>query len=295
MVSVLFLLAWLSAFAIPRTGEASGHPGDGIVWRSDYGKAFQEAEARGLPLLVVFRGPCGQTQAPGTPGSGQFRTACELLEEDVLSHPDVVLAAARFMAVAAGDLSDRELHARYGVATIPTMLIADPWGNEIVRLVGYNRRDRVVRVLRAIPTEFSGLRESAAALQRGPTASALAGAAAFYEAAGLPDIADLYYERALLPPLAPTEAGARQSLVLARGLSLLRGRRPAEAVTVFAGEAAKTPDGPSSDAVLLGLLLAQLQSGKRGDAERTLGELERRFPGSAYTEKGRQHLRGAAP
>jgi hypothetical protein len=64
---------------------------------------------------------------------------------------------------------------------------------------------------------------------------------------------------------------------------------------VVAGEAAKTPDGPSSDAVLLGLLLAQLQSGKRGDAERTLGELERRFPGSAYTEKGRQHLRGAAP
>src|SRR5262249_58253226 len=107
------------------------------------------------------------------------------MEADVLSQPDVVAAAARFAPLLVEqsmdpNVDERSLERRYKVYTIPTVLFADPWGNEIVRLVGLVPRDKFLGVLKAMPADFGPLDAAAKVLRddagNGP---ALASAPAF--------------------------------------------------------------------------------------------------------------------
>ncbi|MFY9554102.1 MAG: hypothetical protein WAV47_05210 [Blastocatellia bacterium] len=50
------------------------------------------------------------------------------------------------------------------------------------------------------------------------------------------------------------------------------------------------PNGPQCDKALLGILTAQIQLGKREDAEETLEQLHTRFPYSMATRQAERNL-----
>lgn len=284
--------------------SATTWAGEGIPWSRDTTAAFAQASDRRSPVLILFTGPnCGPKARPGSISGGgaetrDLRDKCELLEEDVLSKPDVVEAAGRFVPLLS-ELSlvpradELSLENRYRVVSLPTVLLADPWGNEIIRLVGTVPRDKFLGVLEVMPADFSPLEPTGKRMRADPDdAQALVAAAAFYRQLALLPVSESLYEKAM--GAKGLDAAARRETAIARGTILMQLGRPRNAAKLFEKTLAEAPDGPMSDALLFGWMMAELHAGRIKEARKVQGDLERRFPASPYAAKGRQNLDAAA-
>jgi hypothetical protein len=279
--------------------------GDDIAWTNDVKAAAVTAAEQGKPMVLQFRtamceaerDPGGVAVGPadGRPGHGSLirgdiLSACSKMEEDVWGHPDTAKAVGRFVAVLVPELSSRDVHRKYEVARMPTALVTDPWGNEIVRAVGYVERPNFLRIVEAIPYDFAPARPAAEALARDPEdVKARFALGRFYESTGLREIAEKYYEKALLKPAA-RESRLRRDITVARGLNLLKVSRPAPAGKLFEEELAAWPDAPDNDVVMLGVVLARLQEGRSKEARATVDDMMKRYPRSPYTQRAQQAL-----
>jgi hypothetical protein len=273
--------------------------GPGVSWTRDYTQAFADAEEQRRPVLLFFRAECGGGNAPQNPivtGPIQHQEGlsdCDLMQSDVWESPETLKAVERYVPVLV-DGGDRTLQVRYQAIRMPTTLVTDPWGNEVFRTSGYISRDKMIRILEAVPRDFTGLATAGQTLKANPTDfGALVSAARFYEGASLPQVSDRLYAAALAAPGA-ADLAARRQAVISRGLVLMsRLSRAAEAADLFEKELAAAPDGPGSDALLLGLVNARLTQGKRKEAEAAVKRLEEKFAGSPYTARARQNLAAA--
>ena len=300
---VLALLSQLLALAAPSGGAQK------IAWRGDSDAAYAQAQQEGRPLQVLFTGiECGEKAGVGDPlngngaaivGAKDFQDRCELLEADVLSQADVVSAAAGFVPVqgatqvAQARISeDKEsLTRRYHVATVPTLLFADPWGNEILRLVGRIPKDAVLRVLASVPKDFAPLQATGPQLSQDPAnAKTLVAHAAFYQKRGVLTAADRLYELALRSPDLKADVAERRQVAIARGMTLMQMDKAADAAKLFEATLGEAPDGPASDALTFGWMMAEIHAGKVKEARSVYAELEKRFPTSPFTAKAKQNL-----
>ena len=271
-----------------------------IPWSRDYTKAFADAEEQRRPLLLFFRYNCDGAHAPINPMAvggpiehQEGLSPCERMQDDVWENAAIVSAAERYLPVIV-DSGDQTLQSRYQAVRMPTTLIADPWGNEVFRTTGYLERDKMARILGAVPRDFAPLAAAGQTLKANPTDfGALVSAARFYDEAALPQVSDRLYAAALAAPGA-TDVAARRQAVLSRGLNLMaRLNRAEEAAGLFEKELAAAPDAPGSDALLLGLVNARLTQGKRKEAEAAVKQMESRFAGSPYTARAKENLAAA--
>jgi len=284
--------------------------GPSMAWTRDYTRAFADAEEQRRPVLIFFRNNCGGGNVPTNPldvtrsaprggSSGgpiehqEGLSACERMQDDIWENAAVVPLTERFEAVLR-DGGDTTLESRYQAVRMPTTLITDPWGNEVFRITGYLERDKMARILQAVPKDFAGLAAAGRTLRANPTDfGALVAAAQFYEGAGLPQVTERLYAAALASPGA-SDVAARRQAVIARGLNLMGAmNRAEEAAALFEKEIAAVPDGPGTDALLLGLVNARLAQNRRADAEAAEKQLEQRFAGSPYTARAKQLVAGA--
>ena len=271
-----------------------------IPWSRDYTKAFADAEEQRRPLLLFFRYNCDGAHAPINPMAvggpiehQEGLSPCERMQDDVWENAAIVSAAERYLPVIV-DSGDQTLQSRYQAVRMPTTLIADPWGNEVFRTTGYLERDKMARILGAVPRDFAPLAAAGQTLKANPTDfGALVSAARFYEAAALPQVSERLYAASLAAPGA-TDVAARRQAVISRGLNLMaRLSRAEEAAGLFEKELAAAPDAPGSDALLLGLVNARLTQGKRKEAEAAVKQMESRFAGSPYTARAKENLAAA--
>ena len=295
-----------------------------IAWQRDHGAAYGSAAEERRPILVHFRSDHCERIAPGMGGAAIGGTEasrrggaivaeaprsggasgptirdemndCDRMEELVWSNPAVIAAAARCVPVLSGDTSERTLVRRYEVASMPTTLVADPWGNEMFRAIHFVEPGRMARLLTALPADFSALEPAARALQANPRdAPALEKAAAFYEAEKLREVAELYYEKLTLTEAAKKDAVLRRRVAVARGTNLLRIGKQTDAARVFRDTFEDAPDGAQGEAVLFGWMMAELQQGRLKEAERPYQELVKRFPDSRYTARAKENMAAAA-
>jgi len=269
-----------------------------IPWSRDVASASLQAEEKKRPLLLFFRADCGGGNRPQNPiGAGgpiqhqEGLSPCDLMQQDVWENAVVIQAAERFTPLLI-DGGDQTLAVRYQVVRIPTTLVTDPWGNEILRVSGYFERPRTVHLLEAIPRDFTRLAAAARALRaNGADFRALIAAAAFYQEEHLPQVVEHYYGLALATPRAAVPLETWREAVVARGLNMLAGLKDAGgAAGVFEAELSAGPDQPGADMLLLGVVNARLQQGKRAEAQAAVRVLEQKHPGSPYTERARQNL-----
>ena len=152
----------------------------------------------------------------------------------------------------------------------------------------------MARILEAVPRDFAGLARAGRTLKSNRTDfGALVSAAQFYEGAGLPQVSERLYASALNTP-GTADVVARRQAVISRGLNLMaRLNRAEEAAGLFEKEIAAAPDGPGSDALLLGLVNARLTQGKRKEAEAAVKQMQSRFAGSLYTARAKENLAAA--
>jgi hypothetical protein len=270
----------------------------GVPWTRDYTRAMADAEEHGRPVLFFFRAGCGGGNLPQNPidvgGPIEHQeglSPCDRMQDDVWEDAAVVHAAARFVPVVV-DGGDQTLEVRYQAVRKPTTLVVDPWGNEVLRVSGYFEREKMLRLLGAVPADFSALAAAAKVLrERGTDFEALVAAAEFYTKERLPQVVERYYGLALNAARGAVARERWRQAVIARGLNLLVGlNNPGAAAGVFEAEAAAGPDEPGTDALLLGVVNARLQQGKRKEAEAAVRDLEKRFPKSAYAQRARQNL-----
>lgn len=271
-----------------------------IPWTTDYTRALAEAEEQRRPLLLFFRYNCEGSHAPLNPiavgGPIEHQeglSPCERMQEDVWEDAAIVSAAERYLPIVV-DGGDMTLQSRYQAVRVPTTLITDPWGNEVFRTTGYLERDKMARILAAVPRDFAPLATAGRTLKTNPTDfGALVSAARFYEEASLPQVSDRLYAAALTAP-GGTDVAARRQAVISRGLNLMaRLNRAEEAAGLFEKELADAPEGPGSDALLLGLVNARLTQGKKKEAEAAVNQMESRFAGSPYTARAKENLAAA--
>ena len=271
-----------------------------IPWTTDYTKALSDAAEQRRPLLLFFRYNCEGSRVPQNPiavgGPIEHQeglSPCERMQEDVWEDAAIVSAAERYLAVVV-DGGDMTLQSRYQAVRVPTTLITDPWGNEVFRTSGYLERDKMARILGAVPRDFAPLATAGQTLKANPTDfGALVSAARFYEEASLPQVSDRLYAAALAAP-GGTDVAARRQAVISRGLNLMaRLGRAEEAAGLFEKELAAAPEGPGSDALLLGLVNARLTQGKRKEAEAAIKQMESRFASSPYTARAKENLAAA--
>ena len=274
-----------------------------VPWVRDYVKALASSDEQRRPLLFFFREDCGGGNRPQNPNEvggpiehQEGLSSCDLMQQDVWESEAVVTASQRFTPVVV-DGGDRTLQVRYQVVRTPTTLVTDPWGNEILRVSGYYERAKMLRLLGAVPADFTALAPSGTALKAdGSDFAALTGAAAFYQEQGLPQVVERLYSIALNGSRASVPLQAWRQAVIARGLNLMAGLKNAEAAAgVFQQEWAAGPGDAGSDALLLGLVNARLQQGRRSEAEAAVRTLEQKHPGSPYTVRARQVLEGKRP
>jgi hypothetical protein len=275
-------------------------PASSVAWTRDYTRAFAEAEEKSRPVLLFFRNNCGGGNIPVNPiaAGGPIEhqeglSACDRMQDDVWESASIVAMTERYLPVVV-DGGDATLETRYQAVRMPTTLITDPWGNEIFRSTGYIDRDKMARILEAVPRDFSGLTAAGRALKSNRTDfGALVSAAQFYEGAGLPQVSERLYASALNTP-GTTDVVARRQAVISRGLNLMaRLNRGEEAAALFEREIAAAPDGPGSDALWLGLVNARLTQGRRKEAEAAVKQMESRFANSPYTARAKENLSAA--
>ena len=248
-------------------------------------------------MLLFFRADCGGGNRPQNPveAGGPIEhqeglSDCDLMQHDVWESADIVKASERYLTLVV-DGGDRTLQVRYQAVRMPTTLVADPWGNEVFRSSGYIPRDKMARILEAVPRDFTALVQAGRTLKANPTdLTALVAAAQFYEGASLPQVSERLYAKALSGPR-PADATAWRQAVIARGLNLMvRLQGSTDAAALFEKELAEAPHAPGSDALLLGIVNARLQDGRRKEAEAALHRMEKEFPASPFTARARQNL-----
>lgn len=273
--------------------------GPSVPWTRDYTRAFSDAEEHRKPVLLFFTGECGGGNRPVNPiaAEGPIEhqeglSACDRMQDDVWEDAAIVAAAGRYVPVVV-DGGDRTLQVRYQAVRMPTTIVTDPWGNEVFRTSGYIAKDKMARILAAVPQDFTTLLEAGRAMKANPdNMSALLDAARFYEGAGLAQVSERLYANALGSPGA-ADVTARRQAVIARGLNLMAHlNQPVEAARLFEKELQAAPDAPGSDALMLGVVNAQLTAGRRKEAEAALQQMERKFPASAYTARAKQNVAG---
>lgn len=248
-------------------------------------------------MLIAFSGECGHYVLPGERDAFGRRIQgeidlgdCDLMRKEVWTAEVVTRAAEHFWPVLL-DRSDETLITRYRVVSTPTTLIVDPWGNEILRVVGHLEAAKMVRILEAVPRDFTALAPFAKALRDdGSDPKALIGAAAFYEKQNLRQVSDRLYGRALAAPTVATDLTSRRQVTIARGLNLLSLNRDKEAAALFEKEIVQEPEGAGTDLLYLGMVNSHLQGGRKKEAEAALKLLEKGYPQSPYAARARQNF-----
>ena len=244
----------------------------GIAWGGNYEKAFERAQSEAKPVLADF----GAT----------WCEPCAVMDRDVWSRADVAAAAARFVVVKIDIDVRADLVRTLGLEGAPTLILADPWGREIVRKVGYAPAEALLPLLAACPSDFSTVKPWVEALARAPEDPVtLAKLAEQYSAIGLFKLSNSFCVRAIKSRRAAEDPAFRESMALAIGLNFLRMRHFKEAQGALEGVLRDFPNGERTDVAYLGLVTSLLASERRDQATSAFEEMRRRFPSSSATRQ----------
>jgi thioredoxin-like negative regulator of GroEL len=272
--SLFFLTLLILLSSAVTAGAASGGK---VGWQTNYGEALKLAKQTGKPIMIDFWASwCGP---------------CKSMDMDVWPHPEVVARSQKFVCVSLDIDINPSLAGFFRASAVPTLVFADPWGNELGRHVGAMRPKDLALMMDGFPTDFTEAKELGAILEKDSNnAEALSGMGAFYSKMGAFETSNRYFDRALKTDEAKKNGEMRETIFLSVGLNQLKMKQFNDAKKTFERCIKDCPNGTKCDSALLGIVTAQIYQGKRGDAEKTFEQLKSRYPDSPATEQAAQNL-----
>jgi thiol:disulfide interchange protein len=116
---MLALAAGLTLALAPATVAAPKQ----IQWKDNLEKGLAQAKKENKPALIDFYADwCGW---------------CERLDKDTYTDPKVIELSKRFVMIKVNTEDARRAAIKYGVRSLPTIVITDSGGREIGRVTGY--------------------------------------------------------------------------------------------------------------------------------------------------------------
>ena len=110
-------------------------PAGSIAWRTDFQAALDEARKLNRPVLVDF--------------SAEWCPPCQMMKHDVWPDAEVgKVATASFVPVMMDVDLNREVASRYGISSIPTVMILNPDGKVLQQESGMMSREELLTFLR---------------------------------------------------------------------------------------------------------------------------------------------------
>ncbi|HEX5042334.1 MAG TPA: thioredoxin family protein [Candidatus Polarisedimenticolaceae bacterium] len=259
-VAVGWLILGLAACAV------RAESGPELTWESDWKAAQKRAAQEMRPVLIDFAADwCGP---------------CRKMDLEFWPRPEVRALADRFVRVRADYDTATVLRQRYGIHSIPNVLVLDPWGSRLGQLVGWGEgADRHLLLLRAVPADFASLAADARAAAEG-RADGLA-----YERLGeayfpgvLAGASRDYFEKAVKTRELKADPPRLARALAKLGWCGLKLDDPAVARKWF--EKSLDVKTARSDIALAGLAVTYARQGKADRAKVLLDELRASYPGS---------------
>jgi thioredoxin-like negative regulator of GroEL len=275
-MKTLFVAAALVALAFCAPARAQ-EPAHDVAWTRDFAGGLKLAQKTGKPVLLDF--------------SATWCGPCREMEHGVWPDSKVVGLSQKYVCISVDIDSAEYVAARYRANEIPTIVLADPFGNQISRHTGYMGAAELSDFLDGFPADFTPAVEAIAASDANSNdVDAHMSVASFYAKLGAADMSRKYYERALKAGPLKTDAKRREEVFIAVGLSYLKANDANGARKIFDRCMKECPDGPRHDLALLGLCTAQLRQNKQAEAEKTLAELKAKYPDSPATAQAAQNI-----
>ncbi|HQR39789.1 MAG TPA: thioredoxin family protein [Blastocatellia bacterium] len=278
----LFVLTAITAVASP-VGAQSKAPS--VSWTRGYSEGLKAAQQSGKPVLLDFNARwCGP---------------CRAMDEEVWPARAVAERAERFVCVSVDIDNNEGLAQRYRADSIPLIVLADPFGNQLSRHVGYMSVAELSDWLEGFPADFSEVVEALAVSDKDPNeVQAAVNVGDFYARMGVADMSRKYYDRALKSPAIQGDMAKREQILLTMGRTYLKAGDLNAARKTFERCLKECPAGNQCDLAMLGVMTAELRQGKTEDAAKILAEMKARYPNSEATvqaEKNLQAVRSGKP
>lgn len=225
---VLSFLTALFIFNFPASAQQ-------ISWLKDFKEAGRIAVESGKPMLIDF--------------TATWCKPCREMERDFWTRADVIEISKDFVCVKADLNENPKLADRYGVESLPNMIMTDSWGFglDFHRGFGLNAKEEIIEKLRGVPKDFSEIKEAEKVLASNKNnLKALSKIADFYQSRKLYYLSSEFYNRILKLEKIPTR---REILMLNLGYNYLNVGWNEEARNIFKRFKKEFPNSPQIEKV----------------------------------------------
>ncbi len=258
---LLLTVAWISPPADVRKD---------IVWQHQFDQALKLAKETGKPLLIDFWASwCGP---------------CKRMDTEVWSDSALRVMAERYIFASIDVDADKTTESHYLVHAIPTIVVADPWGHTVQRHEGYASGPEVLDMLKQLPSDYGEVKQWFEILEQDEkNTKALIRIGQFYAQRHAFHLSTEFYGHALKTGAGKEDATLREDLILASAINQYHDGSIDDARKRLDSCLKEFPNGHRQAETLEALVAVQLKQRKKADAEKTLQELQRRFPDSRIT------------
>jgi len=265
-------VAWASA-VMP--AQAAGD----IAWRTNVQTASKTALPANKPLLIEFW--------------AAWCPPCKVMDAEVYTDPAVKEAMGKVVPVKVDVDKQEDVARKYDVASMPTLVFADSYGNELFRFTGTITADTMTQLLRELPGDVTNINRLAQIIAADKdNVVALENLGRELKAARLFRSSNVYYGRAARARGGPDRANALGDILIAMGHNHLELKEFREAENVFSRYLQEFSGGPAEPDAMLGLGRALLFQNKRADAKRTLQTLTGRHKAGPVHDEAARLLAG---
>ncbi len=274
-----FVAVSLFVLFVGSSVSAQDATGAGVEWQKDYETARVLAQQSGKPMLIDF--------------SAEWCKPCQEMVKTFWPQPQIVALTRKFVCVSLNFDKNGSEVSHFRVDRIPAVIFTDPWGNVLTNKFGFGNTTAAVlpQIMQIIPADFSPAGKWHTALEQDKNNSmALVKLGEFYREHGILDLSNSYFRRALKTKEVESDLKARESILLAVGISCLQQQDYDEAKKTFERCLKEVPNGTQGDTALYGILTAQIKKKKISEAEKTLAQLKASYPNSTVLQQAEAKL-----